>query len=116
MTDSERKYAAWCVAHDPHRFYTWTKWQHTRSKVLAMDRNECQVCRHKYNRYRRADTVHHVNHFKARPDLALEMYYKDPATHEKRRNLISLCHECHEAAHGYRKRKDTEPLTEERWD
>lgn len=34
----------------------------------------------------------------------------------KKRNLISLCHDCHEEVHGYRKKEEKKPLTEERWD
>ena len=116
MTESERRYASWCAEHDPHKFYAWGRWLAVRREVLQVDKYECQSCKTTYRRYRKADTVHHVNHFKARPDLALEMYYTDPATHQKRRNLISLCHDCHEEAHGYRKRKIEPPLTEERWD
>lgn len=116
MTQSEKDYSAQCAAHDPHRFYIWSRWLTVRAQVLKKDRYECQTCRHKYRRYRRADTVHHVNHLKDRPDLALELWYTDPVTHEQRRNLISLCHDCHEEAHGYRKRKTEKPLTEERWD
>lgn len=116
MTESEKRYASWCAEHDPHKFYTWSRWLSVREEVLSADKYECQRCKEKHRRYRAADTVHHVNHFKDRPDIALERYYQDPATHEKRRNLISLCHECHEEAHGYRKRKEVEPLTEERWD
>ena len=116
MTEKERRYASWCAEHDPHRFYKWSRWRAVREDVLRADRYECQTCKVKYKRYRPADTVHHVNHLKDRPDLALEMYYTDPATHRKRRNLVSLCHECHEEAHGYRKKKDFVPLTEERWD
>ena len=116
MTESEKRYALWCAEHDPHKFYTWSRWLAVREEVLRADRYECQWCKEKRRRYTRADTVHHVNHFKDRPDLALEKEDKDPATHTTRRNLISLCHDCHEEAHGYRKRKTGELLTEERWD
>ena len=116
MTDKEREYAGWCVLHNPHRFYKWIKWLRVRQEVLRLDRYECQRCRNIYNRYRKATTVHHVNHLKSRPDLSLEIYYDDLVKHEKRRNLVSLCHDCHEEVHGYRKKKESEPLTEERWD
>lgn len=117
MTEKERRFAAWCAEHDPHRFYKWSRWLDVREKVLRADRRECVNCRAKYHRYRRADTVHHVNHFRDRPDLALEEFYADPVTREKRRNLVSLCHDCHEEAHGFRKAKpEGEALTEERWD
>lgn len=116
MTESERHYASWCARYDPHKFYIWSRWIAVRKAVLQADRFECQTCKTKYRRYRKADTVHHINHLKARPDLALEMYYMDPATHAKRRNLISLCHDCHEEAHGRQASRDQEPLTQERWD
>jgi 5-methylcytosine-specific restriction endonuclease McrA len=116
VTNAEKAYAEHCAQHDVHDFYNWTKWLAVRAEVLKADHFECQRCRTKYHRYRKATTVHHVNHFKDRPDLALEMYYRDPATHEDKRNLISLCHDCHEEVHGWRKNEGPEPLTVERWD
>lgn len=116
MTDAEKAYATQCVRdHDVHRFYTWTRWEQVRTKVLEYDRHECQMCRSR-KKYKRADTVHHVNHLKDRPDLSLEVWYRNPTTHKDERNLISLCHFCHEEVHGFRKKKLAEPLTEERWD
>ena len=116
MTESERAFAERCAREDPHAFYTWSKWLDVRAKVLRMDRNECQRCKNLKHKYSRATTVHHVNHFKRRPDLALEIWYHNPATHEAERNLVSLCHDCHEEVHGHRKKDDDEPLTAERWD
>lgn len=116
MTENEKEYARWCVLHDPHRFYKWRKWLRVRREVLELDKFECQRCRNIYHRYRKATTVHHVNPLKERPELSLEIWYRDPATHKERRNLLSLCHDCHEEVHGYRKREDIEPLTQERWD
>ena len=120
MTEREKDYAKKCARENPHAFYCWARWEKVRAAVLAYDRYECQTCRHKYHRYKKATTVHHVNHLKDHPELALEMWYHDPITHKKERNLISLCHDCHEEAHGYRCRKWSEPgdppLTEERWD
>lgn len=118
MSDRDRKFAVWCAANDPLKFYKSTAWKHKRIEVLKMDKYECQICREKYHRYRKATTVHHVNHFRKRPDFALEIWYWDPAKHRKRRNLISLCHDCHEEVHNYRKGdgEQHEALTEERWD
>ncbi len=118
MTDKEREYSAWCVTNDVHKFYKWKRWEKVRAEVLEMDRCECQKCRGRH-RYRRADTVHHVNHLKVRPDLALEIWYWDSYTHSKKRNLVSLCHQCHEEVHGWRRKKKKENesvVTEERWD
>ena len=116
LTQEETAYAQWCAAQNPHAFYIWSRWLHIRQEVLALDHGECQICRSKYHRYRMATTVHHVNHFKRRPDLALEIWADDPVTHKRERNLISLCHDCHEEVHAYRAKNVTKPLTEERWD
>ena len=116
MTKEEKVYAQRCAEQDPHAFYIWSRWLNIRREVLSLDKNECQLCRSKYHRYRKADTVHHVNHFRDRPDLALEIWYKDPVTHKKKRNLVSLCHGCHEEVHGYRVKTPRQPLTRERWD
>lgn len=119
MTREEIAYARRCAEQNPHAFYIWSRWLQVRHEVLAIDRCECQLCRTKYHRYRKATTVHHVKHFKDRPDLALEIWVDDPLTHKRTRNLISLCHACHEEVHAYRvssAKKESKPLTEERWD
>ena len=116
MTDAEKEYSKQCAESSAHDFYNWGRWLEVREQVLKADHYECIRCKAKYHRYRKATTVHHVNHFKIRPDLALEMYYRDPATHKQERNLISLCHDCHEEVHGWRMKDGGEPLTEERWD
>lgn len=87
-----------------------------REKVLRLDRYECQMCKAR-KKFKRATTVHHVNHMKKHPELALEIYYTDVATGEQKRNLISLCHGCHAEVHGHRvKPKEVQQLTQERWD
>ena len=117
MTTKDIEWATWCALHDVGKFYRSKRWRAVRRQVLQADHYECQNCRFKYNRYRKADTVHHINPFKLRPDLALEPTYHDPATHKQRRNLISLCHDCHEEAHGYRMAPEKiQPVTAERWD
>lgn len=118
MTKKDRAYVDYCIEKDPHIFYSWCKWLQVREKVLKSDKFECVICREKYHRYRAANTVHHVNHLKDRPDLALSTHYIDPATHQRKRQLISLCHDCHEEVHGWRCKDGVakEPLTEERWD
>jgi 5-methylcytosine-specific restriction endonuclease McrA len=118
MTQKEKDWVVQCIRTDVSQFYESRRWKKLRGQILKQDHFECQVCKQKYHRYRRANTVHHVNLLKVRPDLALEAMYRDPATHTDKRNLISLCHDCHEEVHGYRmpKEKTTEALTEERWD
>lgn len=100
---------------DVHAFYVSPPWEHKRLDVLELDRYECQRCRAK-GRYRRATMVHHVNHLRDRPDLALSIWYTDKDG-KKHRQLISLCAECHELEHPERlKRKEHKPpLTPERW-
>lgn len=95
-------------------FYSWAEWEHTRSAVLGLDNNECQLCK-AHGRYRRAALVHHVQHLKDRPDLALSVF--DPES--GRRQLVSVCRACHEEQHPERMRKAAErpaPVTAERWD
>lgn len=95
-----------------HEFYSWTEWRRLRRAVLALDNNECQECKRR-GIYSRASIVHHVQHLRDRPDLALSVYDGD------RRQLEAVCKRCHEALHpeGQRQYKPpAPPLTLERWD
>ena len=96
MTDEEAK-----------TFYKSMAWERKRMEVLAMDHYECQLCK-QHGRYRKANTVHHVIELKRRPDLATSIW------NNGKRQLISLCRDCHEKVHGHR-RIYTQPLTPERW-
>lgn len=111
MTESEIAYVQQCIRTDIHGFYTWSKWLRIRQQVLEMDKRECQDCK-THGRYTRATTVHHQQYVKKHPELALEIWYTFQG--KSYRNLVSLCHDCHEARHGYRQKKK-ELLTEERW-
>ncbi len=113
MTEHEIEYVKRCIKEDIHRFYTWGPWKRIRKEVLKMDKHECQRCREK-GIYTKATTVHHVNYVKRHPELAIEIWYTFHG--RTRRNLVSLCRECHEEVHGYRKPEKKEELTEERWD
>lgn len=113
MTDRDIAYVRACIREDIHRFYTWSKWLRVRQKVLELDKYECQDCKAK-GFYTKADTVHHSQFLKKHPDQALEIWYTFQG--EKHRNLVSLCHDCHEARHGYRQKEIKKPITEERWD
>lgn len=77
-----------------------------------MDKHECSICKSRGS-YTLATTVHHVNYVKRHPELALEIWYEYQG--KRKRNLLSLCHDCHEEVHGYRKHNLAEPLTPERW-
>lgn len=113
MTREDIQFVKQCIQdNNLHRFYLWAKWKSIRSKALSMDKYECQDC--KANKvYAKATTVHHENYVKRHPDLALELWYTWRG--EKKRNLISLCHDCHEKRHGYRKPEKQTYLTEEKW-
>ena len=97
MTEHEIAFVKKCIRENIHRFYTWGKWKALREQVLELDKYECQLCK-KRGKYTKATTVHHVNYVKKHPDKALEIWYSFRG--EKRRNLISLCHDCHEEVHG----------------
>ena len=112
MTKEDIAFVKECIRTDIHLFYNWGKWKALRKKVLDIDKHECTLCR-KRGKYTPAATVHHVNYVKKHPELALEIWYDWKG--ERKRNLISLCHDCHEAVHGYRKKCIAEPLTPERW-
>lgn len=112
MTEHEITYVKRCIRENIHRFYTWTRWKQTRKEVLELDKGECQLCKQR-GIYTKATTVHHVNYVKKHPDKALNIWYTFRG--KRKRNLISLCHDCHEEVHGYRKKKREKPLTEEKW-
>ena len=101
---------------DVHPFYVSVEWRHLAAEVLQLDRHECQICKGR-GRYSRAVMVHHVNHVRRRPDLALDMFYRLDG--EEKRNLISVCKWCHEnVCHPERLRRPKVSTfeTEERWD
>lgn len=114
MTDYEKQYVKRCIKENVHRFYIWKQWKKVRLEVLELDHHECQDCKAR-GEYTPATIVHHNQYLKKHPELALETYYFYDGV--KYRNLISLCHDCHEIRHGHRKKNEyKEPLTEERWD
>ncbi|MGN0484891.1 MAG: HNH endonuclease [Lachnospiraceae bacterium] len=113
MEEQQIEFVKQCIKTGIHSFYNSPEWKQLRLQVLRSDKYECQICKRK-GKYTRATTVHHVNYVKTHPELALEKFYTWKG--KQKRNLISLCHECHEEVHGYRKKEKTEPLTEERWD
>lgn len=114
MEQQEIEFVKQCIKdNDMHRFYVWGPWKRIRRSVLQMDHWECQRCKEQ-KRYTKAKIVHHVNHVKKHPDMALDIWYTWQG--EKKRNLVSLCHDCHEAVHGYRKPEREPAVTEERWD
>ena len=98
-------------------FYRTYEWKTLSPAVRKMDRNECQKCKAR-GKYRRAELVHHVNHVKDRPDLALDIWYTAPDG-TRQRNLISICKRCHEEEHPEQLQqlpKSEAFSTPERWD
>lgn len=95
-----------------HGFYDWTEWRRLRREVLKLDNYECQRCKRR-GRYSRAVIVHHVQHLKDKPELALSIYDGE------RRQLEAVCKACHEELHPENQRQyapGAPPLTAERWD
>ncbi len=95
-----------------HDFYTSSAWLRLRAEVLEEYKYECQHCKQR-GFYKKADTVHHVQFVKKHPMLALSKTYIYDGKWYK--NLVPLCHACHEQVHDYRRKRKEKPLTEERW-
>lgn len=57
--------------------------------ILRRDHYECQECRKKTGKIRRATLVHHIIPYEERPDLGLD---ED--------NLEAVCDRCHNIIHG----------------
>lgn len=93
-------------------FYKSMAWEKLRAEVLREDKHECQMCKSR-GWYRKATTVHHQRHVRSYPNLALSKHYYHQG--KQQRNLISLCHACHEEIHDHRQKEKAEPLTPERW-
>ena len=70
-----------------YEFYKSRAWKRKRAAILRRDGYLCRDCR-RYGRYTPATTVHHIQHYEDRPDLALVDS-----------NLISLCARCHNERH-----------------
>ncbi|MBT2576857.1 HNH endonuclease [Bacillus sp. ISL-8] len=69
------------------RFYNSTVWKNCRRLALERDNYLCQECL-KQNTITTADMVHHIEHFKDKPEKSLVLS-----------NLISLCNACHNKEH-----------------
>lgn len=97
---------------DYRKFYRIRAWRMLRKQVLSDDHNECQSCKAK-GMYTKADTVHHVKYVHKHPDLTLSKHYIDDDG-KKQRQLVSLCHRCHDLHHKHGN-KPKKPVTIERW-
>ena len=101
MTDKEAK-----------EFYDSRMWKIVRKQVLKMDHYECQLCKSR-GKYKNATVVHHVKHLKNNPELSLSIWDESDGN---KRQLVSLCDECHNEVHPEKGFADNKPpLTEEKW-
>lgn len=96
-----------------YRFYKSKEWMKLREKILKENHNECAWCKEK-GKISKAEQVHHVQYVKKHPELALSEYYTYKG--KRYRNLIPLCHDCHDKAHGRMRHKPkAKQINEERW-
>ena len=95
-----------------HEFYVSSEWRALRKAVLAENKYECQVCKNR-GFYTKANHVHHDQYVRKHPRLALSRIYTFQGNEFK--NLIPVCHNCHEELHGHRQKERKETLTVERW-
>ncbi len=94
------------IAHDNiEAFYTSKEWRRARRTAMRHQHGECAVCARKGKQVR-ANTMHHVNRLRERPDLALSEYDE-----RGKLNLMALCSSCHWDEHHAR----PEFTNEERW-
>jgi 5-methylcytosine-specific restriction protein A len=83
------------ITMDTIRFYKSNTWRKCREYVLIRDRYLCQRCLEE-GKLTPATTVHHKQHLKDRPDLALSAD-----------NLQSVCYSCHNKLHPEKARRIT---------
>ena len=101
------------IAEDKlYRFYKSREWKELKEKVLKEVHNECLWCREK-GLISKAEEVHHIQYVKKYPELALCEYYDYRG--QRYRNLVPLCHDCHDRAHERMKYKKKKQVNEERW-
>ena len=112
------------------KFYKSKSWKDLKNKILEENHNECCLCK-KVGVIKRYDidaagqkhlikTVHHINHVREHPELALSRYYYDKG--QERENLIVVCKACHNKLHPeklkgctQREKKRDKYTNEERW-
>lgn len=101
------------IAEDKlYKFYKSKQWLKLKEEILTESHNECEWCKEN-GKINKATTVHHVQYVKTHPELALSRTYtyKD----KEYKNLVPLCHDCHDKAHERMKYKKQEQFNEERW-
>jgi len=101
-----------------YKVYHLGVWKRKRRKVIKDFHNECYDCKLKgiitNGTKKHPLEVHHIKPLKLFPHLFLEETYIDEEGNEKR-NLIPLCHKCHDIREGRFKENVTKFVNEERW-
>ena len=69
-----------------------------RAEVMRDHHNECERCAER-GKLTRAETVHHENEVRKRPDMALTRWVDEPDG-TRREVLHPLCNQCHNEVHG----------------
>lgn len=100
-----------------NKIYKTTKWLKVRDEVFKLDHKECQRCNHnifksdEQKKITTATLVHHIYEAKKFPQYQYSIWVNG------KRNLVSLCFDCHEIIHGRKKGvKMGKFTTEERFD
>lgn len=95
------------------KFYKSKEFRNLKEEVLREQHYECQECK-KLGKITKADTVHHVQHVRKHPELALSKYYTYQG--KQYRNLIAVCKSCHNKLHPEKHQTKKDKFTnEERW-
>ena len=118
----------WIADGELWRFYKTKEWISLKTSVLAAGHYECKICRQqgKITRYdideqgrkHLLSTVHHVNHVRSHPELAMSRAYRDPITNEVKDNLIPVCKACHNKLHPEKRKNNSKKncyTNVERW-
>lgn len=95
-----------------YKFYKSKEWKSLRDKILKENHYECEWCR-KQGKISKAETVHHIQYVKSHPDMAMQEYYTYRG--KRYRNLVALCHDCHDKAHDRMRYRKKVQVNEERW-
>ncbi|MGN1156190.1 MAG: HNH endonuclease [Agathobacter sp.] len=95
-----------------YKFYKSKEWIKLRNEILFESHYECAKCKAR-GKISKAVTVHHVQHVRKYPELALSKTYIFKGKEYK--NLIPLCHDCHDEEHERMKYKKKKHFNEERW-
>lgn len=100
------------------KVYKLKPWRILRDEVLKESHNECYDCKQvgkiTLGTEEEPLEVHHVNFVRIRPDLFLSKYFVD-IDGTLKRNLIALCHKCHDKRHDRFKTSSNEFISDERW-